>query len=79
MVFNLYSVGEFPLTHEGILSVTGETQRHAERHGEAQGGTDRFRERDAEAWGQADAEVALGTSADVDCFPSSQCLGQEYL
>ena len=72
MVSNLYHVGDFPLTHEGILSVTGETQRDAERHGEAQGGTDRLRERDAEAWGQADAEAALGTFADVDFFLSSR-------
>ena len=36
-------------------------------------------ERDAQAFGRADAEVALGTSLDVDCFPSSPCLEQEYL
>ena len=29
--------------------------------------------------GSADAEVALGTSADVDCFPSLQRLGRKMV
>ena len=47
-----------------------ETQRDAERHGEAQECTDGRGER-RKGSGSADAEVALGTSADVDCYPSS--------
>ena len=55
-----------------------ETQRDAERHGEAQECTDGHGER-RRGSGSADAEDALGTSADVACFLSSQSLGQEYL
>ena len=60
-----------------------ETDRHremrkdTESHREAQTVRARKgdRERGAEAWGQH-AVVALGTSANVDCFPSLQCLGR---
>ena len=60
-----------PVIHretQGDRGRRGETQRDAERRGETRGGTDRHRER-RRGSGSADAEVALGTSADVDRFP----------
>ena len=58
--------------HRELQSDT-EAQRGADRHIERE----RQRER-CRCMGSADAVVALSTSADVHCFPSSKCLERKH-